>query len=86
MRQSGHRSSSLRGSRCPLVHQVLGYLTEPLSEVVAPSPSEPSQQPAPEPVAEVVAAATPAEQTAELSADEIAALQNADTQLPAFAV
>jgi hypothetical protein len=54
--------------------------TDPLSAVAAPSPSEPSQHVAPEPVAEVDVAAA-AEQTAELSADEIAALQNADTQL-----
>ena len=53
--------------------------TEPLPVVVAPSPSEPVQHAAPEPVAEVAGAAT--EQTTELSADEIAALQNADTQL-----
>jgi FHA domain len=55
--------------------------TDPLSAVAAPSPSEPSQHVAPEPDAEVNVTAA-AEQTAELSADEIAALQNADTQLP----
>ena len=54
--------------------------TEPLPVVVAPSPSEPPQHAAPEPVAEVAGAAA-TEQTTELSADEIAALQNADTQL-----
>ena len=54
--------------------------TEPLPVVVAPSPSEPVQHAAPEPVAEVAGAAA-TEQTTELSADEIAALQNADTQL-----
>jgi FHA domain len=54
--------------------------TEPLSAAVARASEQP--QPAtPEPVAEANAAAA-AEQTAELSADEIAALQNADTQLP----
>jgi FHA domain len=52
--------------------------TEPLSGVVAPSPSE-LPDAAPEPVAEVEAAAS--EQTAELSANEIAALQHADTEL-----
>ena len=52
--------------------------TEPLSAAVA-RPSEP-QPAAPEPVAEANVAAA-AEQTAELSADEIAALRNADTQL-----
>jgi hypothetical protein len=54
--------------------------TEPLPVVVAPSPPEPQQHAAPEPVAEVNGAAA-TEQTAELSADEIAVLQNADTQL-----
>jgi hypothetical protein len=58
-----------------------GSLTKPPSAVAAPPTSERSQQPAPEPADVVVAAATPAEQTAELSAEEIAALQNADTQL-----
>jgi hypothetical protein len=58
-----------------------GSLTEPPSAVAAPPTSEPSQQPVPGPVEGVVAAATPAEQTAELSAEEIAALQNADTEL-----
>jgi hypothetical protein len=53
--------------------------TEPLPLVVPTSPSEPPQQAA-EPVAEVNGAAA-TEQTTELSADEIAALQNADTQL-----
>jgi hypothetical protein len=53
--------------------------TEPLSVVVAPSPSEPPHHAAPEPAEVNVSAA--AEQTAELSADEIAVLQNADTQL-----
>ena len=57
-----------------------GPTTEPLPVVVAPSPSEPPQHAAPEPVAEVAGAAA-TEQTTELSADEIAALQNADTQL-----
>jgi FHA domain len=54
--------------------------TDPLTAVAAPSPSEPAQHVAPEPVAEIDVAAA-AEQTAELSADEIAAIQNADTQL-----
>ena len=57
-----------------------GLPTEPLSEVVATPPAGSSQQPASEPVAGVVAAAAAAEQTAELSVEEIAALQNADTQ------
>ena len=57
-----------------------GSPTEPLPVVVAPSPSEPPQRAAPEPVAEVNGTAA-TEQTTELSADEIAALQNADTQL-----
>jgi hypothetical protein len=48
--------------------------TEPLPDLIA-SP-EVSQQAAPEPVA-----ATPSDQTAELSAEEIAALQRADTEL-----
>jgi hypothetical protein len=57
--------------------------TELPPAVVAAPTSEPSQQPATptEPIVGVVAAATPTEQTAELSAEEIAALQNADTQL-----
>ena len=50
--------------------------TEPLEVIAAPS-SEVTQQPAPEPIA----VATPSEQTAELSAEEIAALQRADTEL-----
>jgi FHA domain len=54
--------------------------TEPLPDLVAPSPSEPSQHAAPEPVVEMDGAAA-TEHTAELSVDEIAALQNADTQL-----
>jgi len=60
-----------------------GLPTEALPEVVAaPSPPKPAQQPAPEPVTSgVVAGATPTDQTAELSAEELAALQNADTQL-----
>jgi FHA domain len=60
-----------------------GLLTELPAAVVAAPTFEPSQQPATptEPIAGVVAAATPTEQTAELSAEEIAALQNADTQL-----
>ena len=58
-----------------------GLFTQPPSEVAAARTSEPSQQPGPEPVGGVIAAATPTDQTAELSAEEIAALQNADTQL-----
>jgi hypothetical protein len=60
-----------------------GLPTEALPEVVAaPSPPKPAQQPAPEPATSgVVAGATPTDQTAELSAEELAALQNADTQL-----
>jgi FHA domain len=54
--------------------------TGPLSEVVTAPPPE-SSEPAPETVAQVIASATPTEQTAELSAEEIATLQNADTQL-----
>jgi FHA domain len=57
-----------------------GLPTEPLSDVVAPSPSELPQQAAPEPVVEMDGAAA-TEHTAELSVDEIAALQSADTQL-----
>jgi hypothetical protein len=59
--------------------------TEPLPEVVpAPSP-EPAPQPASESAASWVAAAeaVPSDQTAELSAEEIAALTNADTELMA---
>ncbi|HEX6757017.1 MAG TPA: FHA domain-containing protein [Propionibacteriaceae bacterium] len=59
-----------------------GLPTEPLPEVAAEPSPEPAQQPAPEAVASnVVAAATPTDHTAELSVEEIAALQNADTQL-----
>jgi hypothetical protein len=57
-----------------------GLPTEPLSDVVAPSPSDLPQQAAPEPVVEMDGAAA-TEHTAELSVDEIAALQSADTQL-----
>jgi hypothetical protein len=57
-----------------------GLPTEPLSDVVAPSPSELPQPGAPEPVVEIDGAAA-TEHTAELSVDEIAALQSADTQL-----
>jgi hypothetical protein len=57
-----------------------GLPTEPLSDVVAPSPSELPQHDAPEPVVEIDGAAA-TEHTAELSVDEIAALQSADTQL-----
>jgi len=57
-----------------------GLPTEPLSDVVAPSPSELPQPGAPEPVVEMDGAAA-TEHTAELSVDEIAALQSADTQL-----
>ena len=57
-----------------------GLPTEPLSDVVAPSPSELPQPAAPEPVVEMDGAAA-TEHTAELSVDEIAALQSADTQL-----
>jgi hypothetical protein len=58
-----------------------GLPTESLPEVVPAPVPEPSQQPG-EPVARgAVAEATPTEQTAELSVEEIAALQNADTQL-----
>jgi hypothetical protein len=57
-----------------------GLPTEPLSDVVAPSPSELPQHAAPEPVVEIDGAAA-TEHTAELSVDEIAALQSADTQL-----
>ena len=57
-----------------------GLPTEPLSDVVAPSPSELPQPAAPEPVVEIDGAAA-TEHTAELSVDEIAALQSADTQL-----
>jgi FHA domain len=53
--------------------------TEPLSEVAAAAPAERAQQP--EPAVGLVAAATSTDQTAELSAEEIAALQSADTQL-----
>ncbi|HTF40033.1 MAG TPA: FHA domain-containing protein [Propionibacteriaceae bacterium] len=57
-----------------------GLPTAPLSDVVAPSPSELPQHGAPEPVVEIDGAAA-TEHTAELSVDEIAALQSADTQL-----
>jgi hypothetical protein len=57
-----------------------GLPTEPLSDVVAPSPSELPQHGAPELVVEIDGAAA-TEHTAELSVDEIAALQSADTQL-----
>jgi hypothetical protein len=56
--------------------------TEPLPEPVPAQSPEPSQQPASEPGASaVVAEAVPPDQTAELSAEEIAALQSADTEL-----
>lgn len=55
-----------------------GLATEP-PEVVASAPVEGAPQS--EPAVGLVTAATPAEQTAELSAEEIAALQSADTQL-----
>ena len=51
--------------------------TEPLLDVIAAPSPEPSQQPPPEPAAP----ATPTDQTAELSAEEVAALQSADTEL-----
>ena len=73
------RVGSPQGQPVPAAAPGPGLLTEPLSAVAAAPTNEPSQ-PAPEPADGVVAAATPVEQTAELSAEEIAALQNADTQ------
>ena len=59
-----------------------GLPTELLPEVVAAPSAEPAHHPAPDAVARGgVAAAPPTDQTAELSVEEIAALQNADTQL-----
>ena len=72
------RVGSPQGQPVPAAALGPGLLTEPLSAVAAAPTHEPSQS-APEP-ADGVAAATPVEQTAELSAEEIAALQNADTQ------
>jgi FHA domain len=64
----------------PQSESVPEFAPTPLSEVATAPPAEGDQQP--EAVAGVAAAAaTPIEQTAELSAEEIAALQNADTQL-----
>jgi hypothetical protein len=71
---------SPQGESAPAEASGPGLPTEPLSAAVAPSPSEPTQHTAPEPVVEVDGAAA-TERTAELSMDEIAALQNADTQL-----
>jgi hypothetical protein len=60
----------------------LGLPTEPLPEVAAAPSPEPTQDPALEAVARGgVAPATPTDQTAEMSVEEIAALQNADTEL-----
>jgi hypothetical protein len=72
--------NSPQGQSVPAEASGPGLRTEPLSVVVAPTPSEPPQYAAPEPVVEVDGVVA-TEQTAELSADEIAALQNADTQL-----
>jgi hypothetical protein len=59
-----------------------GLPTELLPEVLAAPSAEPAHHPAPDAVARRgVAAAPPTDQTAELSVEEIAALQNADTQL-----
>lgn len=71
---------SPQGESAPAGASGPGLPTEPLSVVVPPSPSEPPRDAAPEPVVEVDGAAE-TEHTAELSVDEIAALQNADTQL-----
>jgi FHA domain len=71
---------SPQGQSVPAEASGPGLRTEPLSVVVAPTLSEPPQSAAPEPVVEVDGVVA-TEQTAELSADEIAALQNADTQL-----
>jgi FHA domain len=71
---------SPQGQATPAEGSGPGPPTEPLSVVVAPTPPEPSQHAAPEPVVEVDGAVA-TEHTAEMSADEIAALQNADTQL-----
>jgi hypothetical protein len=51
--------------------------TEPLPDVIAAPSPEPAQQPSSEPASP----ATPTDNTAELSAEEIAALQSADTEL-----
>jgi hypothetical protein len=74
--------SSPQNEPTPAAASGPGLPTEPLSEVVAAPSPEPAQQPAPEAAASgEVATATPTDQTAELSVEEIAALQNADTQL-----
>ncbi len=70
---------SPQGESAPADASAPGLPTEPLSDVVAPSPSEPPPHAA-EPVVKLDGAAA-TEHTAELSVDEIAALQNADTQL-----
>ena len=69
---------SPQGEPVPADAPAPGLATEPL-EVVAAAPVERAQQS--EPAVGLVAAATPTEQTAEMSAEEIAALQSADTQL-----
>jgi hypothetical protein len=69
---------SPQGQSVPAEASGPGLPTEPLLVVVAPTPSEPPQHAPPEPVVEVDGAT---EHTAELSVDEVAALQNADTQL-----
>jgi FHA domain len=59
-----------------------GSPTEPLPEVAATPSAEPAHQPAPEAATGGGVVAAPAtDQTAELSVEEIATLQNADTQL-----
>jgi hypothetical protein len=70
---------SPQGESAPADASGPGLPTEPPSDVVAPSPSEPPPHAAEQAVEVDGAAAT--EHTAELSVDEIAALQNADTQL-----
>jgi FHA domain len=60
-----------------------GPPTESLSEVVSAPAPEASQQPDELVAGGAVAEAGPTEQTAELSVEDIAALQNADTQLMA---
>ena len=76
------RVSSPQNEPTPAAAPGPGLPTEPLPEVAAAGSPESAQQPAPEVAAGgALAATTPTDQTAELSVEEIAALQNADTQL-----
>jgi hypothetical protein len=73
--------SSLQGEPAPASTSGLALATEPPAEAVPAQSPEPSQQPASEPVASGIVEAAPPDRTAELSVEEIATLQNADTEL-----